>query len=187
MGGAAAASLGSTRGTRDIDLCIAPNARFNAATLSDHLKKMPNFKEVDEHKIGHMSPAVVLPGHSDPVVVEIFDTAWHDRPQYKDVTTKTTHVRIGNGLEVVVFSPAWQLREKIAALKERAPPGHPKAVSDIADIIFLCTKIPQGERKKDLLHFTDPQYVNAYRALLQRPDVKADSELRRELPAIIQV
>ncbi|KAL6303296.1 hypothetical protein BKA93DRAFT_347012 [Sparassis latifolia] len=185
MGGAACAALGSGRATRDIDLCIVANSQYDADRLSQHLRTLPQFTEVDEDGVGVLTPAIRLVDNT-VVPIEIFDSStWPERPQYQYVESDSIDRVLSNGTTVSLFSAPWQLREKIAAAQQRGQPGSLKATTDIADIRFLCSIIPSDQRQQGLLEFADPQYVDAFQGFLQRPDV--DDGLRQQLSEIVSV
>jgi len=171
LGGAAAAALGSTRATTDIDLVMVPKGNVYAYELSETLKKLPGWTTVKEH--GQDTPAVVLGQTTVPV--EIFDApTWVSRPQYGLVGKESTTVKLADGTPVSVFNAQWQLREKIATAHQRGKVGTAKASTDIADVRFLASIIPAAQYQKGLLVFGPGEYKDALAGLLKRPDVPKD-------------
>lgn len=159
MGGSACSILGSTRATKDIDLCITPvkinGKEFDAAAISDDLIK--NHKDfidpVDPDGIGHYIPQIKYKGAH--FTVDIFDAkTWPNRPQY-DIGKSSREKEDG----IYIFSPEWLLREKVATLADRnTNPG--KKASDKFDIGFLIKPefIPASDYGKKELNLATSEY-----------------------------
>ncbi|KAI9875800.1 MAG: hypothetical protein M1830_007991 [Pleopsidium flavum] len=173
------------RQTADIDLIIQPdkNRDISAEKVSKKLIKAYPQQFATVSQYGVSTPAVRLQRNGQEILVEveIFDVeAWPNRPQYNLNNPQNARITLNvSGKPVYVLSPAWLLREKILAQKQRE--GSKKEETDIADIETLV----QIAGDKDLV-IEGEDLVEALKELLQkRPDLKADLERVIKCPELL--
>ncbi|RMD44829.1 hypothetical protein DV735_g425, partial [Chaetothyriales sp. CBS 134920] len=170
------------RSTDDIDLVIQPTSTFSAESISAWLiKHYPN-EFVVKTVYGVSSPALVFKksdGRITHIEVEIFDVnAWPQRPQYNldDPQNEVITVDL-SGVQVPVFGPRWQLREKIVTAFERQ--GNRKSDTDLEDASNLLMVV--GQNSVNLVGHEDA--VRHF--LLKRPEIRQRLELKVNCPEVL--
>ncbi|RMZ79363.1 hypothetical protein DV738_g3305, partial [Chaetothyriales sp. CBS 135597] len=170
------------RSTDDIDLVIQPTSTFSAESISAWLiKHYPN-EFVVKTVYGVSSPALVFKksdGGITHIEVEIFDVnAWPQRPQYNldDPENEVITVDV-SGVQVPVFGPRWQLREKIVTAFERQ--GNRKSDTDLEDASNLLMVV--GQNSVNLVGHEDA--VRHF--LLKRPEIRQRLELKVNCPEVL--
>lgn len=182
-GGAAIALLNShhgldTRTTEDIDVVVRPNEDADAESISKWLYE--TFPTVFGNKTvyGHSVPTVRLSARVQ-VDIEMFDVqAWPNRTQYDLSNADNERVIITvDGVDIPIFGPRWQLREKIVTAYERQ--GSNKERTDLDDAAGLLDLVE--DRSVDLSHY--PAAAN--HILNRRPGLKGRLQLKIYCPEVL--
>ncbi|KAJ2933255.1 hypothetical protein H1R20_g3840, partial [Candolleomyces eurysporus] len=183
----------TNRATTDLDMLMVPDKAQTPTLDAERLSKLLQKEHQDlivtsiQEITLYETPALQVYREPDPrpiiVDLEIFDSqAWPGRPQYDltDPDNNTVSIPVGDGVEVLVMSPRWIVREKILTAYGRK--GGMKERSDLEDVEALLPLL-----NDHALVFEKQDDIDALKYVLKKdPELEPDLRKKIKCPAVFE-